>query len=61
MPQDFLDGAQIRSLLQHVRPKRMPQRVGMNIRRHPVRQRDSLHNPSDTSGRQPTIAAQSNI
>ena len=40
MPQHLLDRPQIRPLLQHVRPKRMPQRMRMHIRRQPPAQRN---------------------
>ena len=36
MPQQLLDRPQIRALLQHVRAKRVPQRVRMDIRRQPA-------------------------
>ena len=54
VPQHFLDRPQVRALLQHVRAKRMPQRVRMHIGRQPTAQnRDLLHNPPHTSRRQP--------
>ncbi len=53
MPQHLLDRPQIRSLLQHVRAERMPQRMRMHIGRQPPAQRNLLHDPPDTSRRQP--------
>ncbi len=53
MPQHLLDRTQIRTLLQHVRAKRMPQSMRMHIRRQPATNRNLLHNPPHTASRQP--------
>ncbi len=61
MPQHLLDRPQVRTLFQHVRAKRMPQRMRMHIGRQPAAQRNLLHNPPDTSRRQPATTARPHI
>ena len=61
MAKNFLDRAQIRSLLQHVRTERVAKGVRMNIRGKTMRERHLLHDTADAAGSQAAISSQPNI
>ena len=50
--QQFLDGPQVGTLLQHVRAEGVAQRMGVDLRRQSFSQRDSLDDPAHAPGRQ---------
>ena len=59
--EQFLDSAQVGALFQHVRAEGVAQRVRMDIRRQPVRERNVLHDAAHAAGGQAPVAAQAEV
>ena len=59
--EQFLDGAQVGALFQHVRAKGMAQRVRMDVCRQSVGQRDVLHDATDAAGGEAAMPAKAQI
>ena len=57
MAEQFLNGAQVGTFLQHVRAEGMAQRMGMNIRGQPLGDGNFLDDAAHASRGQPSPAA----
>ncbi len=57
----LLDRAQVRAILQHVRPEGMPQRVRMHVGGQAARLRDRLDDAPDAARGEPAVAAHAQV